>query len=177
MHLTFDLETLGTGYNAPIVQIGAVKFHEHGQIIDTFERKIDLLSLEGGGFDIDYDTLSWWFSQSDEAIKSVFVGGDRVDLYDALADFLEWVYDNAKYEVWSHATFDPVILNNAYNKVDISSPLNFRKQRDIRTLTSLLPTPIEVERKGVHHNALADALYQAEYISKCLMLIKHDKNL
>ena len=44
-NITFDLETLGNSANAPIVQIGAVKFDGDGNILDKFLRTIDLSSF------------------------------------------------------------------------------------------------------------------------------------
>ena len=69
-NITFDLETLGNSSNAPIVQLAAVKFNDQGKITDSLLQYIDLASLQQYDFDIDYETLDWWFKQSDEAIKS-----------------------------------------------------------------------------------------------------------
>jgi exodeoxyribonuclease VIII len=175
-HITFDLETLGNGTNAPIVQIGAVKFTDDGTITDTFLRNIDLESLEGLGFHIDYNTLSWWFNQSPEAIKSVFGEElDRVSLSNALYQFQIWIGKTADYYYWSHATFDPPILKNNYKAVGKNIPIPFRLHVDIRTL-SLLGGKITIDRGDlIHHNALDDCIHQANYISKGLQQLKNKK--
>lgn len=162
-HITFDLETLGNNYNSPIIQIGAVKFEEDGSIIDTFKHNINWESLQRYDFDIDYSTVRWWLSQSREAQDSVIDQGG-VDLITALIDFNKWIGEPEKYEYWAHATFDPIILANAYRKTGIKNPIPFRQQRDIRTL-NFLAGKVEVEKEGITHTALDDAKFQAKYIS------------
>ncbi len=171
INITFDLETLGNTSNAPIAQIGAVKFSDDGEIIDKFKRNIKLSSLERYGFHVDYETIQWWLEQDDKAIKSVFVNDDAIDLRLALRDFIEWIGKPGEYVYWSHATFDPPILNNNMIKVGIKNPIPFRAHRDIRTLTHFVGLST-TDRQGIHHDALDDCLYQAEYISKGLKVIE-----
>jgi len=173
-HITFDLETLGNNSRAPIVQIGAVKFTEDGTVTDTFLRNIDLNSLTGLDFVMDYNTVSWWFNQSPEAIKSVFSEElDRISLSNALYQFQIWLGKSADYNYWSHATFDPPILSNNYKAVGKNCPIPFRLHRDIRTL-SLLGGKITIDRGDlIHHNALDDCIFQAKYISKGLQQLKN----
>lgn len=168
LQITFDLETLGNRPNAPIVQIGAVKFNKDG-IIDTFIRTIDIDSLSKYNFFMDYNTLKWWFAQEDAAIKSVMNG--VTPLKEALIDFNKWIDSSEvkKYNFWSHATFDPPILHNNMREVGIDSIIHYSQHKDIRTLNELVGK-VEVERKGIAHNALDDAIFQAEYIQ--LMLNK-----
>ena len=171
MNITFDLETLGNTSNAPIVQIGAVKFTDDGVITDRFYRNIDLNSLQQYDFKMDYNTISWWFNQSNEAIKSVFGESlERVSLSKALYDFIEWIGKPSEYNYWSHATFDPPILNNNLLMTGRKNPIPFRLHRDIRTITHFTGK-IPVERKGIAHNALDDCIFQAEYISKGIQKI------
>ena len=165
VHITFDLETLGANYNAPIVQIGAVAFKESGEILDKFSSSVDLETLDKHGFKMDYSTVNFWLQQSKEAIGSVFAIDN--DIYYTLRSFCDWAFDQGSEDIWSHSTFDPVILANAYTKLELRNPFTYRQHRDIRTLEMLVPTE-KPERKGTHHNALDDCIYQAEYISKML---------
>jgi DNA polymerase III epsilon subunit-like protein len=171
-NITFDLETLGNSSYAPIVQIGAVKFTSDGNIIDQFCKHIKLTSLKRyESLVLDYETLAWWFSQDDKAIKSVFCNPDAVDLRLALLEFSKWIGKASEYVYWSHATFDPPILDNNAQSVGLNKIIPHRNHRDIRTLIHFVGE-IEVERLGIHHNALDDALYQATYISKGLIMLK-----
>ena len=173
-NITFDLETLGVTYNAPIVQIGAVKFKDSGEIIDTFLRTIDIPSLHPYNFQCDDSTVEFWASQPQETFDSVFNLADEhlVPIEIALQDFMDWVKEPLKFYYWSHATFDPPILANSMSKVKVQGYLPFKYHRDIRTLTHL-SGGVDIERHGFHHNALDDSIYQAEYISKCLQKNKN----
>lgn len=173
-HITFDLETLGNNHNSPIIQIGAVKFEPDGSIIDMFKHNIRWESLECYDFNIDYSTVRWWLSQSREAQDSVIDQGG-VDLITALTDFIRWIGKPEEYEYWAHATFDPIILANAYRKTGIKYPIPFRKQRDIRTL-NFLTGEVKVEREGTAHTALDDAKFQARYISIMLNKINYHES-
>ena len=181
MNITFDLETLGNTSNAPIVQIGAVKFTDDGEITDKFLVNIDLKSLERirDNFVIDFSTISWWFNQSDEAIKSVYGEElERMSLHQALYEFHQWIGKTEDYEYWSHATFDPPILHNNYKAIGRENPIPFRLHSDIRTLTrnvKKIGGNMEVERTGIAHNALDDCLTQADYISKGLQILNNLK--
>ena len=175
-NITFDLETLGNSSNAPIVQLAAVKFNDQGKITDSLLQYIDLASLQQYDFDIDYETLDWWFKQSDEAIKSVFQYGElqKVSLSRALHNFSVWIGEISRYVYWSHTTFDPPILENAYRKLGKHNPIPFRLHRDIRTLTHFAGK-IDVERVGIHHNALDDCIYQAAYIAEGLKRLQRQE--
>lgn len=171
-NITFDLEALGNSMDAPIVQIGAVKFDDDGKILDKFLRTINIEKLKDYNFKVDYPTLNWWLNQDDKAIKSVF-GDDleKVNLSLALHDFTLWLGKPGQHTYWSHATFDPPILNNNYKMVGRTCPIPFRLHRDIRTITHFTGK-IPVERVGIAHNALDDCIFQAEYISKGIRMIK-----
>jgi DNA polymerase III epsilon subunit-like protein len=58
-----DLETLGTGNNACILSIGAVKFDPFGEGLQDdsrFEVFIDPQSCTDAGLVIDASTVMWW---------------------------------------------------------------------------------------------------------------------
>lgn len=165
--ITFDLETLGTSYNAPVVQIAAVCFDLQGVTHKEFERAVKLTSLDKYGFSIDYVTLEWWFAQGSKVKSSVFCRDDAVNLRLALLDFIDWLGSPSTHTYWSHSTFDPPILDNNFRAVGLDNPINYRLFRDIRTLTAITGKP-EKNVSGVSHNALDDCRYQACYISKAV---------
>lgn len=173
-NITFDLETLGNTSQAPIVQIGAVKFKDSGEVLDTFIRTIDIPSLNPYNFTCDEETIEFWNKQSQEAFDSVFNVEKVVSIETALQDFFDWIGNPLKYWYWSHATFDPPILANSLRKIGNENYLPFKQQRDIRTLRHF-SGKFEIKRVGVHHNALDDCLFQAAYISKGISLITRIK--
>lgn len=170
-HIMFDLETLGNHFNAPIISIGAVKFNPYYKlqselIEDRFEALIDWNTLSKYGFKVDYSTIKWWLTQGKAAISSLFNPEKAkypIDL--ALDMFQQWIGDSpGDYYYWSHATFDPPILNNAFRETGKRNPIPFRKQRDLRTLI-MLAGEVDLPREGVAHCALDDCIYQATYAS------------
>lgn len=164
-HISLDLETLGTGSNAAIVSIGAVEFHAHG-VGRAFHQNVTFTSAVAHGF-VDGDTIRWWLGQSDAARQSL-VSGSAQDLPEVLYGLNEWVQamtPNGDVRLWGNgASFDCVVLENAYKRAGIDPFFTFRQHRDLRTLLSLVP---ENSRKlmwaspTVAHDALSDATAQA----------------
>lgn len=159
-----DFETFGNGKNACVVQVGAVYFNRrNGQIQDEFKVNIDAQSCIESGGEFDASTVYWWLSQSPEAIKSI-LAEPRVDIRKAMMDlnlFLTQA-DN----IWSHATFDFVILTETLKRLGIKPNFRYQAARDIRTLTDLAKLSTkdpQFAREGTHHDALDDCKFQVKY--------------
>ena len=162
--IMIDLETLGTGHDAYILSIGACDVLNSNRTfyVNTANTNQDRA--------IDVDTVTWWMQQSEEARK-VFTE-DSIVLPAALRDLADWMLDGTEpgdLKVWSHgATFDIPILQHAYKQYKIDCPWGFWNARDTRTVYDLTGLDVErPERKGTHHNALDDALWQSEYLRRC----------
>jgi len=172
-HITFDLETLGNTTTAPIIQIGAVKFSEDGEIHDTFLRSISFNSLQKAGFQMDFETVKWWMEQDKAVIDSVIMNKDRVSITEALNAYRNWIHKPYDYEYWSHATFDAPIVFHAQRVLGLSGIIMpYKQQRDIRTLTRFSGKVKANEHGLIYHNALDDCKRQAEYISKAIRIVK-----
>lgn len=161
-----DIETLGNGKNAMIVQIGAVYFDRDGNLGETFKVNIDARSVEKSGGEFDANTVYWWLSQSREAINSI-LEEPKVDIKIALENvnaFLEKAD-----AIWSHATFDFVILTETFKRLGIKTRFHYRACRDIRTLTDLAKVNTKnfaLARHGIHHDALDDCIFQIKYCAE-----------
>lgn len=166
MNVMVDLETLGTGNNSVIISIGAVKFDVlSGVSEDTFYVVVDPSSCVVAGLEMDASTVVWWMSQTEDA-RAVFNDQTKVTLEEALQRFSAWYPEGAA--LWGNgASFDNTILANAYRVVGKTQPWKFWDDRCFRTLKNLLPA-VQHERAGVHHNALDDAIFQAEHAVKIL---------
>ena len=171
-NVMIDLETLSTANNALVLSIGAVKFLD-GAIIDRFHVGIDPRSSQAYGLHIDADTVLWWMHEDrtnarNEMLKEVDGAawdGDNIDLYSALDGFAQW-YGTESLPTWGNgATFDNVILRNAFKATNIECPWKFWHDRCYRTAKAMCPYP-EDEREGTHHNALDDATHQAKHLMK-----------
>jgi hypothetical protein len=158
-HIMLDLETLGTGNDAVILSIGAVKFDAEN-IIDRFHIAIDPETCTKFGLKMDASTVMWWLGPTLGEARESLLNNATVDLPSALYGFTDWVGDDEP-TIWGNgSTFDNVILRSAYRAVGLDYPTSFRLDHCYRTIRSLAPG-IEVDRIGVHHNALDDAEYQA----------------
>ena len=169
MDVMVDLETLGNNSSSVILSIGAVEFDARtGQLGRQFYRVVDPASCEAFGLKMDVSTVLWWLQQGGEA-REVFRETAKIPLTMALAEFSMWYPEKAC--LWGNgASFDNVILANAYAACGQKAPWMFWDDRCYRTLKNLLPE-VEHERKGVHHNALDDAIYQAEHAIKLLQVL------
>lgn len=168
--IMIDLETLATTADAVILSIGAVCFDLEGGTVNTdpaqrFYRTVCI--GEQGNRQISEATLQWWMAQSEQA-RSVFFCPVKVSLRRALVDLSEWTQGRhvLKPKFWSNgADFDLPILDHAYMTMSMCTPWEPYAGRCYRTYKNLPGArAIKVERKGNHHNALDDAIYQAQHL-------------
>lgn len=162
-----DLETLGNGSNAVIISIGAVEFNETG-LGRTFYANVDPQSCVDAGMQMDVSTVMWWMQQTEQS-RAIFKKLNA-PLRTVLEDFAAWYPPGAA--LWGNgATFDNVVLSNAYRALGGKQPWDFWNDRCYRTLKNLYPH-IKLERSGVAHNALDDAKSQAAHAVELLQAIK-----
>lgn len=176
VHVMVVLETMGKKHNAPIVAIGAVVFDPAtGSIGESFYKVVCLESSVNWGAVIDPSTVIWWLKQSSEA-RSAIVNDDAIPLLDALLQFREFVSDNVaggskKAQVWGNgASFDNSILRSSYDCIAEDYPWECWNDRDVRTMVEIgqaisFDPKTTIPFEGSRHNALADAIHQARYIS------------
>ncbi len=160
MHAMIDLETVGTGSNAAIVSIGAVLFDQTSVYIDTaLYTPVDVTTCYEVGLTWNQDTIDWWAKQPKEA-QAVFFDENKTDIRHAVTGFEIWLPQDCK--VWGNgASFDNVILANAYRACQFDTPWRFWNDRCFRTIAAGLPG---MQRFGTHHNALDDAVSQAQHL-------------
>lgn len=164
-NIMLDLETMGISSNAAIIAIGAVEFDDDLGITDEFYTTIDLQSCIDKGLILDASTIIWWMKQGDDARKEFFRKG--IKLKDALIEFRRWVdQDQTDHlQVWGNgSSFDNVILANAYKSFKVEKPWPYWGDRCFRTLKSSFPKIKNMPETNVTHNALHDAIWQAEYL-------------
>lgn len=167
MHIMVDLETLGTGQQAPIIAIGAVAFLKSG-VIETFYQNVDFYSAVKNG-EVDGDTLRFWFNQTDDARLKFFSDPAPRSLEEVLKSFSYFIETHRDMSgtlsgVWGNgATFDNVILDSAYKATKVEKPWSFWQDRCYRTMKNEFKE-VPFERVGTHHNALDDAKSQALHL-------------
>ena len=175
--LMLDLETLSTRHDACILSIGACLFDiETGAIGETFHRFIAVDDSETRGH-ISFDTIKWWMQQSDEARSLLFKNKQSIDTETALLDLCAFVPRNKSLKVWSNgATFDLVIIRNDMDRQSLCLTWQYWQERDVRTMVDIaerltgINTAKTVSFAGVKHDALADAVHQANYVSQAYQI-------
>lgn len=169
--LMIDTETMGLPPDGALLSIGAVFFDLATETLGpTFNRMIHLGSSVQAGGTIDAGTVLWWLRQGDEARKAVSYGGEPIQV--VLADFSTWIAQHCRHEdvrPWGNSNaFDMTVVAGAYKRLGLPVPWSWWNERDFRTVRNLYPS-IEYDpgEKGEGaHNALVDAVFQAQHLFK-----------
>ncbi len=159
-NIMVDLETMGQGRNAAIVAIGAVKFNAEGTG-ETFYAKIDLNEAVSFGMEMDPDTVIWWLKQDDAARKEL-TDGKTIPLLEVMEMLERYISEDSV--VWGNGSdFDNVILGEIWKSLGREIPWKFWNSQCYRTIKNT-NRDVKMTRKGTHHNALDDAISQAEHL-------------
>lgn len=183
-NIMLDLETYGTRPGCIILSIGMAAFTPQGLITgDTFYRVIDFQSCVDAGLTSDPGTMKWWGEQTREVQQTLHAAmdimGGRDGSIGRRVDPLGMVLNHARLFIKNHfgdvtiwgngADFDNPILAVAYQRAGFGAPpWQPYAGRCYRTLKNLLPYVPKPVRRGVHHNALDDAEWQAIHAAALL---------
>jgi hypothetical protein len=158
-HLMVDLETLDVKSTATILTLGAVRFDPYNEEpMKELYLRVDIDSQDKIGCTVDDGTLKWWNQQDVSVMEEAFDPRNRIPIHEVINQFhaLAWNCD----AFWSHgATFDLMILQNIYDRLNRAYPWQYWQMRDTRTLFDIGYDP-EMPQ-GSKHNALEDAKRQA----------------
>jgi exodeoxyribonuclease VIII len=180
-HVMLDLETWGKGNAALIVAIGAVlldpkkPFDE--QTYESFYARVDPMSAEKAGLRIDASTVDYWMDAKMDEARKALRSSEAVDFFEAIFGFATWMvgepqppgvpYKRTR-KIWGKgATFDIVIMRNAFIAAQLECPWTYKDERCYRTLEALADhvewTDMHVKQGNIKipHHALYDATYQA----------------
>lgn len=165
--IMLDLETTGTRAGCCILSMGACTFNKER----TFTESISRITCLDAGLEDNQDTLNWWFKQGKDVYNLAFNGD--TPLTTALGSFSDWLrtlgVPKNKVYVWGNsAKFDLGILEAAYVACRMEYPIDYKNERCYRTLKNLYFNIKPMEFAGSKHNALHDALNQAEHASAIL---------
>jgi hypothetical protein len=189
-----DLETFSSKSNAAIASVGAVQFDINtGELGATFYANINL-KAQNGIRRFSGETIYWWLSQPKEAAEALSKP-PVLDPKTFCENFHMFYHSVGGKTLWSHATFDAVVLRSFYDDFGTSKDINrygcapwhYRDARDIRTLNAIAhslgyhtaPTEGSTDRVVrddlIPHHALGDAKRQAIYVSEMWKFIKENK--
>lgn len=173
-HIMLDLETMGSNSRAVVIAIGAVYFDPStGLLGDQFYMtQSDWHDQVKAGCVADMATVRWWLgeqpnSPTEDARKALFK--EQFDTPQSLAAFHMFCGVNgSSYNVkmWGNGVdFDNVILRHLYGAFGQATPWKYPNSRCFRTLKNEFPVdPPAFE--GDKHNALSDAIFQAQWACK-----------
>jgi exodeoxyribonuclease VIII len=170
---------MGNGSFAAILSIGAIKFDlgvpidpSPGLFADTFYARVSLESSLKAGLRIDASTVMWWLHPNMAEAREQLRIGEPLELDEALLGLSQWYGEDDSLPVWGNgATFDNVILSNAYKAVGLERPWGYHSDRCFRTLRALAPQ-VARPQYGVKHDALSDAIAQALWLQAIVSELK-----
>ena len=169
-----DLETLATSPNASVLTIGAVRFDPFGDDLKNptckkFYVKVDIDSCNDLNLDVNDDTIAWWGQQSKEAQEEAFSTDGRIHVREAFEQLYKFCWGAKR--VWSHgASFDTVICENIFRKINKAVPWSFWEVRCTRTLFDIGINP--TRPPVLKHHALEDAWNQAVGVQNVFKTLK-----
>lgn len=180
--ISIDCETLGLNVDAAIVSIGAVIFDRTtGKQRGTYYVEIDGDSAIRGR-SVTFSTIAWWIKQGGLAKQVFNESNQKQNLPTALMDFAAWCRNAGQGvpRVWFNGPCeDGAWLKDAYtrNCVGLQPAWGHINVRDMRTIVELAQELAgfewtQVPQVGTSHNALDDAIYQANVISHCYALLR-----
>jgi DNA polymerase III epsilon subunit-like protein len=172
--VVFDLETLGTHANAVILSVGAVavdsskEYKYEELLVNGFYVTMEVKSQVDAGRKIEKDTLDWWATQGEDAMKVLKPSENDMHwskLMPAISDWFNSLDINSKdvlvYSRGSH--FDFSIMHDLFrvtgNATPYELPWKWWNIHDSKTVVhTLLNKTTQVMPDGfIHHNALHDA--------------------
>jgi len=170
--LMIDLETLGTDPETPVISLGAVFFNPTTKVLGpTFYMVMDVEEQIARGRKPTGSTIKWWMGQKDAA-KKVFHEKSK-PVADVLNLFTGWYKSNSTGKrgsyVWGNgSSFDISIMENIYKDYGLEYPWSQYNIMDLRTFRRFIGDGDKIKKGGVNHNALDDAVAQAQYVMEKL---------
>ena len=174
-----DLETLGVGTDAAVVSVGLVCFDEDGPDLGA---SLHLSFRPAYGNDvrfgkIELGTVKWWLQQSHEArsglIEKIEAGDSPIIVCQSIIEFAKH-FDVKR--LWSNGpSFDERLLHELFDRCGPAWPFAYNAGRDYRTIRDVgaALNVTEVPRAaGVAHDALSDAVHQANNVVAVLRALR-----
>lgn len=169
--IMLDIETTGKTPGCNILSIGATTFFCPQRT--HFYRGIHWDNLNPD-FCNETDTMEWWRAQKQEVAAAAFGGKDTY--LKALQDLTSFIYYQAgiygKLHIYANgAAFDFPILEYAYKAVGLNIPWNYFERQCYSTLKAHFQRVPKPKFEGSKHNALDDAINQANHCEAILKFI------
>lgn len=178
--VVIDIETYGRRPDAVILSIGAVYVDLiNGSTGRKMHVNVDPDECDLYGLTTDDETIRWWKNQSKAARARTLDPTTRVSLREAMTGLTEFIDITCRlgssYEIYTCGPqFDIVILETCYRVLGLKEPWPFWSIRDYRTLREWFPNVKPPVKNAGAHDALNDAIYEAEHL---IAIYNHVKSL
>lgn len=183
-HAMLDLETVGVGPNAAIIQVGLVLFNPLvlGMPVMpdgySVEWNVNLMSSLLHGGQMDLKTFKWWQDKKPEHHDAVT--RNSVTISEVLTGVDEFFKTHQPRRIWCHgATFDCPILAGYYYNAQREPPWGYSDVRDTRTLFELAADMTDwkkPDRGPVAHTGVADCCNQIMDVQEALAALRFVTN-
>lgn len=170
-----DLETMGVGPNAAVVQVGCRLFDiGTGELGEGMLVDVDVASAVSLGGKVDASTTKWWLDRG--GFHPVAIPVPMEQALDQLRAFLSSTSLLNPPTIWSQgANFDIPILEGYYERAGQEAPWMFYMARDTRTVYDLarqVGWSKNKNRPETQHQALADCDEQIGDLVAALQAIR-----
>lgn len=170
-HYMIDLETMGIRPTSAVVSIGIVRFNQE-ELLETFYTPVSLANCYELGMTFDQSTVDWWARQSVEA-RAAWQVENAPTVQEALTKMVAWMgqFGHVKQNaVWGNGVdFDIVLLNHMFNLIEADAPWMYYNHHCFRTMRNMFEVSV-MPRQGTYHNALDDAVTQAQHLQRILKI-------
>jgi len=198
-----DLETLGTGTDALIIQVSAIPFDVNtGEVYmgEKFNMCVDL-ELTDNMSGIEGKTLKWWLHEDRrDLLADLLTREDSCSLTGVLSEFVSWIRELQKevgdknLYLWGNGIlFDNAKLQRNIENIGWDYPIHYQNDRDQRTLLELALSVTgytkeelideiheDAEDNGFHfvlHDAIDDCHFQINTVIWCKNAILQGEKL
>lgn len=167
--LAIDIETLGVGHDAVVIQIAAAVYtyteKGAGKVLETLDVKPNIQNQLRNGRVISGDTTKFWLADAKrQKVFADIISAKGNYVGDALAALAELIKDHEVDEIWTQGpTFDIMILENMMKQYHQACPWKFYQIRDLRTVQEFVGHDEKsraIKDSGVTHDAMDDVMTQ-----------------
>ena len=162
--LMLDIETLGLRPDSAVTQVGGCVVNLDDQFIVEHWNFNYLIEVNTEKQHVDWGTLCWWMRQDRKVAEGVFKEEGRISAEDLFYKIKTIVDNHPDITVWgSPAMFDLPILTSLWNG---KKPWRYNYERDMMTIYKTFDPlgRLKPANNEMGHDALADALWQANYL-------------
>lgn len=173
LEVMLDLETMGIGEKAAILEISLVPFCLDAAPVDVepFHKVIDITSCLLEGMRVEDDTQKWWMKQDAQA-KWNLRHSEKTDIRDAIRQSHDWLAALCSgYEVhlWCRGlNFDvPKYERCVRMLLEERTPYDWWNLEDARTYAHTFDVHnADIEFEGIRHSAAADCHHQIRIVQE-----------